>query len=107
MISPHTAPGTKVVVILSTHTHPLRVIRHLNVGETYTIHHMVLNDAGSVSACLAEVDHKASETPRWKFWKRNLVEYYPLWHFEYAALPSCLTEILTSELVKRTIRAHQ
>ena len=33
MISPHTAPGTKVVVIRSTHSHPLRVIPHLNVGD--------------------------------------------------------------------------
>ena len=105
MISPHTAPGTKVVVIKPTSKyHSFRIIPHLKVGETYTIDHMVLNNAGSVSACLAEVDHKASHTPPWKFWRRKMGECYPLFYFDYAALPSCLTEILNSEIVKWTIK---
>lgn len=92
VISPHTAPGTKVVCVDDADGR-YRVpgilygsgLHGLKSGETYTVARIETSKfvAGGFIAVLVEIDRASLTNPG-----------YSLGRFRYAALPSCLTEIL-------------
>jgi hypothetical protein len=93
MISPMTAPGTKIVAI-DTCEGP-GPIPDLIVGKVYTLDEIVEScDGTGLGVRLQEVDHSRLWAPKWwKPWARVHC-VYGVEDFELAALPGCLTEIL-------------
>lgn len=109
MISPHTPPGTRVVCIDADATHQKYASPGFNVrtgpgsldglreGEVYTVAEIRPSEVSRIGLCVVLTEIKRPGAP-------SRGGGYALERFRLAALPKCLTDILTADPIE--LRKH-
>ena len=104
MLSSHTPPGTAVVFNRDV-DYPDAVIPRFKKGTRAVLKAVVpLVNSSSGEPFAAEilgVDHSKRPRRRWPWQKQPQTQFYSLYALDVAALPKCLTELLTAAPVEK------